>query len=151
MTDGMQEYCGKICTIKSIDANGFIKIEEDYGMWYWTKEMLDIEPINLLEVGTRVTTRDGAQYIIIHKYENKITLLTRHHVVVCRFYTNQLTTKDLNTDKDIVTIEKVESCDLSYFFNAPVIEVVYKCELEPKEMTIADIEKELGYTIKIIK
>ena len=40
--DAMQQYCGKICTISSIDDDGIISLKEDAGVWCWEERMLDL-------------------------------------------------------------------------------------------------------------
>jgi hypothetical protein len=40
--DAMQQYCGTICTISSIDDDGIIRLKEDAGVWCWEERMLDL-------------------------------------------------------------------------------------------------------------
>lgn len=40
--DAMQQYCGKICTISSIDDDDIISLKEDAGVWCWEERMLDL-------------------------------------------------------------------------------------------------------------
>lgn len=148
----MTEYNGTICTIDKIIDDDSFKIKEDDGKWSWTEEMFEeLNPIDLVESGMRVTTRDGSKYYVIHKYKDEIVLQTYYNSIIIRYYTNQLIDKYENKDKDIVIIEKLPPCPFNELFRISPNKTILNRKPEPKEMTVADIEKELGYSIKIIK
>lgn len=105
-----------------------------------------------LRTGMKVTLRNGDNYIVLlnakHKYsDNKNILVGCHNYDSCDWvildnYNEDLTNNKENKSFDIV---KVEECEhLGYLFTDRL-----EFSQPTKEMTLAEIEKELGYKIKI--
>ena len=141
VADEMEKFKGKTVTIYSVNSKAY-RIEEDNMNWEWTEDMLEglaiitKEELFKMPLGTIIKTDEKEHNIFVKVGEND-------------FY---------NDDAD-----HIESCDvnddlsLKYFGNK-IIEIqepnyttIYKEDKQVKEMTIAEIEKELGYPIKVIK
>lgn len=58
--------------------------------------------------------------------------------------------EDINIEKDL-TLDCIYYGEKIVEIQKPTYETIYVADEEVKEMTIAEIEKELGYPIKIIK
>lgn len=141
VADEMEKFKGKTVTIYSVNSEAY-RIEEDNMNWEWTEDMLEglaiitKEELFKMPLGTIIKTDEKEHNIFVKVGEND-------------FY---------NDDAD-----HIESCDvnddlsLKYFGNK-IIEIqepnyttIYKEDKQVKEMTIAEIEKELGYPIKVVK
>lgn len=139
----MKEMEGKMVTIKREAHSGGVRIKEcpnDY-----TYDVRAFEPIMTKEkllampVGTKVTTDLEKDNIFI-KY-SKLTFSNEYGSYL--FLDNDINDDFTINDKDCGTrIVKVEE---------PTYETVYDNTKEVKEMTVAEIEKALGYPVKIVK
>lgn len=112
-----------------------------------------------LKTGMRIILRNGEEYIVL---KNVITPEGKREDMYvqknCGFmkqssYNEDFTTKDSDKSWDII---KVYTQNQGRFLDASVL----SCEIEEmdliwkedkKEMTIKEIEKELGYSIKIVR
>jgi ribosomal protein L21E len=70
-------------------------------------------------------------------------------------YTDALTHKhsepgNLHSHYDIIKVYKSNSCSMQNYFESGNLELIWKREEPYKEMTVAEIEKKLGYKVKIV-
>ena len=114
--------------------------------------MLNIKKSDL-RTGMKVTLRNGDNYIVLlnarHKYSNnKDILVGYHNYNICDWVVLDNYNEDLtysNKERERFDIVKVEECEhLGELFTHRL-----KFSQPTKEMTLAEIEKELGYKIKI--
>lgn len=149
-TENMTKMAGDIVTIAHIyDERMIYDIEEDCG-WSWSEEMFEsVCPKNLLEPGTVVKTRDGDKYINI----NGILMRKSGGSWLCRLEDvndDLVREKHKNKDMEIIEIYKTDGHTISELFDDDNLTLVWKRE-EVKEITLSEIEKELGYKVKIVK
>ena len=113
-----------------------------------------------LKTGYIVTTREGEEYMV---YLNVDTLFTQNDDIIVKstgrcwnklqFYKEDLTYYDSESERyDIVKVEKANHpyCLQDMNYDRSFRETLWERE-EPKEMTVAEIEKLLGYPVKIVK
>jgi len=156
----LQNYCDKRdrcreCTLNSykcgmfaswLDRNNLISdsdIEEAYNTVFGKEDENMFTKKDLID-GMVVKTREGVHYLVCGDLFIRNTGFLQIDT-----YNNDLTSKLFN-EKDIVAVyNKIHSLDTlnDIEYNKKVL---WKRE-EVKEMTIAEIEKELGYSIKIVK
>lgn len=144
VNDDMEELAGKIATITSAWENcgARYEINEDAGTNTWTEEMFENitkptkEELLKMPLGTIIKTDEKEHNIFVKVGENDFCNDDADHIESC----------DVNDD-----------LSLKYFGNKiieiqePSYTTIYKADEEVKEMTIAEIEKELGYPIKVVK
>ena len=141
VADEMEKFKGKTVTIYSVNSEAY-RIEEDNMNWEWTEDMLEglaiitKEELFKMPLGTIIKTDEKEHNIFVKVGENDFCNDDADHIESC----------DVNDD-----------LSLKYFGNK-IIEIqepnyttIYKEDKQVKEMTIAEIEKELGYPIKVIK
>lgn len=143
VADEMEKFKGKTVTIYSVNSEAY-RIEEDNMCWDWTEDMFEglaiitKEELFKMPIGTKITTDLEENNIFVKVGENDFCNDNADHI------------EDVNI-KDDLTI----NCD--YYGNKiveiqePTYNTIYKADTEVKEMTIAEIEKELGYPIKVVK
>lgn len=138
--DEMEGLKGHVVTIARIDGNIY-KLKEDKGDWNWSEEMFEkLAEFNKsdLKDGDVVTYRSGEKRIVTDNAEK-----LRGFNCIGHHYTSSFE-EDLkeaygDTDLDIIRVERpTQYID------------VFKRE-EKRKMAIKEIEKELGYSIEIIK
>lgn len=144
VTDDMEELKGKIVTITEAWENdgGRYSINKDLHNYTWTEDMFEglaiitKEELFKMPIGTKITTDLEENNIFVKVGENDFC----------------------NNDCDHIEYDNIkEDLSLDYYegkiieIQEPTYEIIYKEEAEVKEMTIAEIEKELGYPIKIVK
>lgn len=143
----MREQGGKTFTIKEIDYTTF-KVPtyrfEGEGC-YWTDEMLDenedikiTDPMSIVENGNIVQVACGSYFLYLNG----------------RGYGRNGFTKFSSSDYKIVKIWKIADILSSHELVNPekcIGDLVWEKPLAAKEMTVSEIEKALGYEIKIIK
>lgn len=144
----MIPYRGMVVTIKDVHAFSY-NIEEDGGRSEWVESTFEpASPKDLLETGMVVRARSGAKYLYLNGVlmnENKMTSagsLDR--------YTEGLFIKKGSSSRDILEIYCPQSRILDGFFYDHNLRLIWK-RPEAKEMTLMEIERELGYSVKIIK
>ena len=141
VADEMEKFKGKTVTIYSVNSEAY-RIEEDNMRWEWTEDMFEglaiitKEELFKMPLGTIIKTDEKEHNIFVKVGENDFCNDDADHIESC----------DVNDD-----------LSLKYFGNK-IIEIqepnyttIYKEDKQVKEMTIAEIEKELGYPIKVIK
>ena len=141
VADEMEKFKGKTVTIYSVNSEAY-RIEEDNMSWDWTEDMFEglaiitKEELFKMPIGTKITTDLEENNIFVKVGENDFC----------------------NNDCDHIEYDNIKE-DLSLdYYEGKIIEIqepnyttIYKEDKQVKEMTIAEIEKELGYPIKVIK
>lgn len=141
---GMGQYAGK--TFKIVNkyfGTGKMRYNlENCGSWNFIEEMLEPVEITLndLQFADVLTIRNGERYVYVDRYMYGES--DDYSCDCCKLeenYNNDLTSEDGDEDCDIVKVERKG-------------EVIFeRVEETKREMTIEEIEKELGYSIKIVK
>ena len=149
ITPFMNELGGKIFTIKEIDYTTF-KVPtyrfEGEGC-YWTDEMLDenedieiTDPMSIVENGNIVQVACGNYFFYLDgkglNQEGFVHFKTSRFKIVAIW---KLDTSKVFNIKDLSNLEEKKG------------ELVWEKPLAAKEMTVSEIEKVLGYGVKIIK
>ena len=144
VNDDMEELAGEIVTITKVygDCDTEYEINEDTGENSWTEDMfegfakLTKEELFAMPLGTIIKTDREEHNVHVKVGENDFC----------------------NDDADHIEYHKVnDDLSLEYFGNKiieiqePTYKTIYKADEEVKEMTIAEIEKELWYPIKVVK
>ena len=145
----MLKYRGKVATITRVDHDStstwyHLDIDKDY--WNWTAGMFDtsavsIAPIAPIIPGTVVKCANGNKYYVHNKkkaFSEKFTI--------------SLEEEALTGPWEIVAVYDVTVVMPLYGMLTNIEEkgkLIW--EKKAKEMTIAEIEKELGYSIKVVK
>lgn len=143
--NGMKQYKGKIVTIRKI-YNDRYRIEEDeIDEWFWAEDML--EPLNAkltkqellnIPIGTKIIT-DATDKEYKELVFDGRDFQNKNHCLGFYEINNNLKITNRYYGTRIIKIEK------------PTYETIYEYQEEPKEMTVAEIEKALGHAVKIIK
>ena len=137
----MEKFKGKTVTIYSVNSEAY-RIEEDNMSWDWTEDMFEglaiitKEELFKMPIGTKITTDLEENNIFVKVGENDFC----------------------NNDCDHIEYDNIkEDLSLDYYegkiieIQEPNYTIIYKEDKQVKEMTIAEIEKELGYPIKVVK
>ena len=141
VADEMEKFKGKTVTIYSVNSEAY-RIEEDNMRWDWTEDMFEglaiitKEELFKMPIGTKITTDLEENNIFVKVGENDFC----------------------NNDCDLIEYDNIkEDLSLDYYegkiieIQEPNYTIIYKEDKQVKEMTIAEIEKELGYPIKVVK
>ena len=143
VADEMEKFKGKAVTIYSVNSEAY-RIEEDNMSWDWTEDMFEglakptKEELFKMPLGTIIKTDREKHNIFVKVGENDFCNDNRDHIEDSDI-NEDLTVDNYCGDKTIIEIQ------------IPTYETIYKADEEVKEMTIAEIEKELGYPIKVVK
>lgn len=156
----LQKYCKKHrcedCVLNSCsyrcgrgaswsDRNNLISdndVEEAYNTVFGNEDENMFTKKDLKD-GMVVKTREGNYYLVCGDM-----LIRDKHFLGMGAYNNDLTSK-IVIEKDVVAVyDKIHSLDALKYIEYKT--ALWKRE-EVKEMTVAEIEKELGYSIKIVK
>ena len=151
--DDMVPHMGNTATITSAwDYRGEARYKINTNRWTWTDNMLElVESVVFakadLKDGMVVEIRKGHRYILLNGklVNNKGSF-------------NFSDIKDDLTDKDLpesFSIDKVyisRAIVLKHLFESSSLELIWERPKEEpvKEMTVAEIEKELGYKVKVV-
>ena len=146
VTDDMEELAGKIVTI--IDAwgnnDGRYSIKEDSYSYTWSEDMFEglakpsKEELFKMPIGTIIKTDRDYNNVFVKVGENDFCNDNADHIFQCHVE-EDLTINCNHFGNKIIEIQE------------PTYNTIYKADKEVKEMTIAEIEKELGYPIKVVK
>lgn len=154
----MDKWLGKVMTIESIDILNYYRMQEDTEKWAWYEEMIEGEVTGMtksdLIAGKHVVeTRDEEKYLIFDSKKGKFMFGVRGGFMDLKDY-----------DESLKLIDNYEYFDITkvYELKCPASQCSIKerCEeylnliwerTEPKEMTMEELEKELGYPVKIVK
>lgn len=148
----MKEMCeagGKIVTISKVIAGGWYKIEGGDSP-LWTDEMFQTSPKGLIEPGSIVECRSGEKFIYLNGFFMHSGGSMYLGDAGINTFDDDLIFKPKDKDFDIMRIFKSKSITLNDFFAHRNLNLVWE-RREPKEMTLEEVEKELGYPIKIVK
>lgn len=114
-----------------------------------------------LRTGHIVTTREGNEYMVYLDIDTGYTDFNDKDVLVgaelnwnsLEYYNEDLTYHDEREEFDIVKVERGVHpyCLQDISHGKAKREILWEREKEPKEMTVAEIEKLLGYPVKIVK
>ena len=107
-----------------------------------------------LKSGMTVKIRKGERYLVIKNYETKLygvcdVLVNKNSFLTLNDYNEDLILKDKN-DFQFDIMEVYKPVYDSHIFDFEEHELIWERE-EAKEMTLEEIEKELGYKIEIVK
>ena len=144
VTDDMEELAGKIVTITKVWENdgGRYYIKEDMYNYIWSEDMFENstkptkEELFKMPLGTIIKTDRDCNNVFVKVGENDFCNDDVDHIESC--YVND----DLSLESFGTKIIEIQE---------PTYQTIYKADKEVKEMTIAEIEKELGYPIKVVK
>lgn len=144
VTDDMEELAGKIVTITKVWENdgGRYYIKEDMYNYIWSEDMFENstkptkEELFKMPLGTIIKTDRDCNNVLVKVGENDF----------CNDDVDHIEDNYVNDDLSLECFgNKIIEIQI------PTYETIYKADKEVKEMTIAEIEKELGYPVKIIK
>lgn len=151
VTDNMHKLAGKTVTISDVYERRYA-IYEDSKRHCWTDEMFGPAAKDLIKPGSVVEIRTGEKYL----YLNDVFLSENGGMCLNALgleeYTDDLLDNDGNgiCKYDIQKIYRTSGRKMRDLFTDKYLTLVWKRE-EPKEMTFEEVEKELGYPIKIVK
>ena len=142
----MLKHRGKIATITGVDhysAGTWYRLDVDGGDWNWTAGMFDTSAASIAPIipGTVVKCANGNKYYVHNKeraFSEKFTI--------------SLEKEYLTGPWEIIAVYEITRV-MPFFGMLANIEEKGKLiwEKKAKEMTVAEIEKELGYSIKVVK
>ena len=139
----MEEFKGKIVCIDKVNEDDeFYFIKEDDNEWEWTEDMFEntIKPTKeelfKMPIGTIIKTDREYNNVFVKVGENDF----------CNDDVDHIEYNDVNDD---LSLECFGNKIIE--IQEPTYKTIYKADEEVKEMTIAEIEKELGYPIKVVK
>lgn len=141
-------YIGKIFTISKIKNNSYPYEFEEDGIFLWRDEELEFAPFTKADLkdGMVVEYRNGQRRIVLGDYFMDFATDT-----TIAFYTDEL----INKLVDDLTIDKVytsSACTLNDYRKDKYLTLIWERPKEEpvKKMTVAEIEKELGYKVEIV-
>lgn len=146
----MCELAGEIVTISRV-REGSYDIVEDDELYMWTEEMFQTCPKGFIEPGSIVECRYGAKYIYLNGLFLNSNGEARMDDGGLDDFSADLIYLEENERFDIMQIYKSESKKLKDLFDPEYLTPVWERGEGPKEMTLEEVEKELGYPIKIVK
>lgn len=148
VSDEMGKYAGNIVTISKTrrrhDGTEIYEIKEDDGYWAWSEDMFEQnkkpskEELFDMPIGTIIKTDREENNVYIKVGENDF----------CNDNCDHIEDSDINED---LTVDNYCGDKTIIEIQIPTYETIYTADTEIKEMTIAEIEKQLGYPIKIVK
>lgn len=152
-TSEMVDMKGQIVTIKDIVYNQYTLVEDSLD-FHWTDEMFETLPQNMnsiadmLQNGMVVEFNDGTRWLFLNGYfmDDCVGLRLETYWDSDLIYNGSK--HHSNTVKNIYTSS---SNNLIDFFNKDNLLLYWTRKETPKEMTLEEIEKELGYSVKIIE
>lgn len=142
VTKKMEEFAGKIVTIKEADRNDDTYKTEEVGYDWFSEDMIESltkptkEELFNMPLGTIVKTDREEHNVYVKVGENDF----------CNDCADHMQTHHVNDD---LTLNMYGTKILE--IQKPTYETIYKADKEPKKMTQKEIEKKLGYPIEIIE
>lgn len=144
----MLKYRGKVATITRVDHDStgtWYRLDIDGGDWNWTAGMFDTSAASMAPIipGTVVKCANGNKYYVHNKkkaFSEKFTI--------------SLEEEALTGPWEIVAVYDVTVVMPLYGMLTNIEEkgkLIWEKKAKVKEMTIAEIEKELGYSVKVVK
>ena len=155
-TEGMKEvFADKATTISHADHScGCYHLAGDIMCYCWTDEMLELAEEKQftkadLKTGMVVEIRGGGRYLVIG---NRMVNEDDH--LLLGDYREDLTDGDDMTDFDIVKVYEINSdylYDIEDVLLHSSLNLIWERKEEVvKEMSVEEIEKELGYKVKVV-
>ncbi len=144
MVSSMDIYLGEVMTIKRILPSGNYEMLEDGGRWSWDdasiEQYANIIKKSDLQDGDITTYRDGGKRFV-------------HEAGLRSLKCPSSTRMELaNYNEDLFYVSGSDDLDIVKVYRPETEEIFYtEKTIKAKEMTVAEIEKALGYSIKIIK
>lgn len=145
VTDEMEELAGEIVTITQVNKSLVgvkYAIDKDDGFYSWTEDMFESsvkpskEELFKMPLGTIIKTDRDYNNVFVKVGENDFCNDDADHI-------------EDNYVNDDLSLECFGNKIIE--IQIPTYETIYKADKEVKEMTMAEIEKELGYPIKVVK
>ena len=139
VNDFMESLAGKIVEIRAVDNDSYQVGGLSY---FWTEGMfeglaiLTKEELLKMPIGTIIKTDLDEDNIFVKVGENDFCN------DICGHIEDNDVNDDLSLDAFGTKIMEIQK---------PTYNTIYKADEEVREMTIAEIEKELGYPIKVVK
>ncbi|MCI8396180.1 MAG: nitrogen fixation protein NifZ [Clostridia bacterium] len=154
----MAVYKGKLAKIMSLTCDGLCRLDIDKKYWTWSEDMLVKADFTKedLKAGYVVKCRDNSLRLIMPNTKRGLILLKLDYKkdlinwTDLERYSSDLLHIDAN-NWDIIEVygfSEFASDALEYELDSR--ERLWKREENKKDMTIAEIEKELGYSVKIV-
>lgn len=140
---------GKVFTIKSLNTDfGYPYFFEEYDRCSWRDDELELVPF------TKADLKDG---MVVEFTNGNRAMVLNNQFIGLHCYSNMDNWSDTleNIHSPFRVITKVytsKSWYLSKYFNEEYLTLIWeRAEEEPaKKMTVAEIEKELGYKVEIV-
>ena len=147
VTDNMHKLAGKTVTISDVYECRYA-IYEDSKRHCWTDEMFGPAAKDLIKPGSVVEIRTGEKYL----YLNDVFLSENGGLCALGLeeYTDDLLYDEGICKYDIQKIYRTSGRKMGNLFTDEYLTLVWERE-ESKEMTLEEIEKALGYPVKIVK
>lgn len=147
---GMEKFNGETHEIVELNQNGNyrldIDIEERY-YWVWNDAMVEFVEKGFtkadLKPGMVVEMRDGNRFLLIDN-----TLIGSKEWDTMNSFADDLINK-LHHDCDICKVYHPKGRYVEQLLDDKYLTLIWERE-EAKEMTVAEIEKQLGYKVKVI-
>lgn len=148
----MKPYLGKILTIALVDSDGDYHVMETGN--FWSDGMFESTPVQF----TKADLKDGMVVETRESYNNRYLVLGDRLVQGGNFIYLDSCTDDLKetNNNSKFNIDKIYKpfnlCRIENIFKDSYLELIWERPEEEthKEMTVEEIEKELGYKIKIV-
>lgn len=158
VTDHRQRHIGKIYTVQDVNARGlsyfsrhnvnYYSMQEEECHYIFYEDELELVPFTKADLkdGMVVEYRDGRRRIVLGDYFMDFEIDT-----IINFYTDEL----INKLVDDLSIDKVytsSACTLNDYRKDKYLTLIWERPKEEpaKKMTVAEIEKELGYKVEIV-
>ncbi len=142
--DSMKKLEGKIVTIHSCDCNSALIKECPHNYTYDIRAFEKVEKptkeeLLSMPVGTKITTDLAENNVFVKYSDNNFRNRQSLYLSGKNDINADLTINDEDCGTKIIKVEE------------PKYETIYDVSREVKEMTVAEIEKALGYPVKIVK
>lgn len=149
-TMGMERYRGKIVTVTQRyifpEPNCSYRIEQDGGNCLFSEEMFEPSKLNFtkssLKDGMVVEYRNGKRRMVLGD-----KFIGEHHYLLINDFNDSLENNYIPDSVD--KVYKSYASTLFEYFDDENLELIWERNLA-KKMTIAEIEKELGYKVEIV-
>ena len=153
----MDKWLGKVMTIERV-SSCYYRMKEDTGRWAWFEKMIEgkateMKKSDLIAGKHVVETRNGEKYLILDSEEGKFMYEVHDGFMDLERYHEELTRMTGNKEYDIMKIYELKKPGNEYCIDKhceEYLDLVWE-RTEPKEMTMAELEEELGYKVKIVK
>lgn len=150
---GKDKYIGRILTILKIFQGMEFPYSTDDKIYYWSEDELELVETSF--------TKSDLKYGMVVEHKNGVRRMFLNNIFIgfdscalLNYYTDTLENIIDDREHSALTIDKVyisSAVHLQNYFDDDKLTLVWeRKEKSRKEMTVEDIEKELGYKIKIV-